>query len=140
MGSRHIFGPGLYLTEDHQVASAYVFKHQGAFYELDLTGPAGGVLDLRLDLAACRSIPRYVLQLVPPSRIPGQTLYDQLADLHGPDYDDTRYGRLNRQLLAYGIWLIAGYAGGSTAQGLMDRGVQYVLLDFDRVQHVRGPL
>lgn len=139
--SRHIFGPGLYLTPHVRVAEAYVHRHQGHLFEVAVDGPAAGVLDLQRPLRECAALPRYIFDLLPPVPTLGGTWYDVMAGLHGDDADDDRCRRLNLQLRSLGVWLIIGHAGGMADSGFMDKGPQFVLLDMNRataIQHINA--
>lgn len=138
---RNVFGPGLYLTGDPKVAQCYVFRHHGSLWRVSVSGPRTGVCNFDRPLTACDRLPDYVHRLTERDRLPGESRYDQLAQLHGPGHDDTRTRRLNDQLRRWGIWLLMGHVGATAQSGLMDRGRQFVLLDprgIERIQRVEA--
>lgn len=137
---RSMFGPGLYLTQDPHVARAYVHKHSCKLYEFTLQGPKSGVLDLDLETADSHVLPRYLPKILREPRVLGETRYDQLCETltaaagGDPSRIDHRRHQLNQNLHRLGIWLFHLDSGMS---GLLDRGVQFVLLDPKFVQSIR---
>lgn len=122
------FGPAVYLTKDPMVANCYC-REGGAIYEVNISGNTLLTIDLDKSFIdqsdeAKEAILRSLKSLNQSVDICPST---NARDFIHPD----GYSRLdiNDALFKNGIWLLYGHLSGMELSGLMDRGVQFAVID-----------
>lgn len=138
-------GPGLYCTKDPLVAGCYS-RNGGTIFEIHLRGLAGLVLDLDASLSKqapeCRQallrLPFWIGVDVHKHAATDKPLRDVLEAVNPAPLGHTQdlWVEVSREIKAAGIWMMHGHLSGMSSSGLMDRGVQYVILDKARVEKV----
>ncbi len=137
------FGPGLYMSEDQDVALTYA-RDQGALYRVCISGSVLGVIDLCLPwesqsyLALAAAIRLFMMAgLERPRNFLGDQARDSLEVCGRAVGKRAR----NQFLAKQGIWLMHGVLDVVEVSGTADRGVQYLLVDtrcVERLQIVRS--
>lgn len=127
------FGPAIYLTKDPTVANCY-YREGGSIYEVNIFGNTQFTIDLDKSFIdqsaeAKEAIIRTLKAL---------NLYvDSCPSTNARDFIHP-YGCLksdiNDVLSENGIWLLYGHLSGMEVSGLMDRGVQFAVIDESAVK------
>lgn len=124
------FGPAVYLTDDLAVAGCYT-RRSGSVYTvhlhgepdcaLDLNRPCGGQGQRLLGKVAWAC--RHVRQPFDPSIVARDIIHPPACDM----------AAVNQALKIAGVWMIFGRLDLYEVSGLMDRGIQYAVVDEDRI-------
>lgn len=122
------FGPAVYLTKDPIVADCY-HREGGAIYEVNILGDTQFTINLDesfIDQSAeaKKVIYRSLKSLNQPIDISPSTNARDFIHPYGSSISD-----INEALSQNGIWLLYGHLSGMEVSGLMDRGVQFAVID-----------
>ena len=122
------FGPAVYLTKDPMVADCY-FRDGGAIYEVKLSGNVQFTVNLDIALGGqTTETKEAIFRVLKSLDLPFDKITSKTArDLIHP------YGcnktEVNDALMLNGIWMLYGHLSGIEVSGLMDRGVQFAVID-----------
>lgn len=122
------FGPAVYLTKDPMVADCY-HREGGAIYEVNILGNTQFTIDLDKSFIdqsaeAIYAILRSLKSLNQSVDICPSTNARDFIHPYGCSKSD-----INDALSQNGIWLLYGHLSGMEVSGLMDRGVQFAVID-----------
>lgn len=130
------FGPAIYLTADILVAGCYE-RQGGRICEVEIKGPAGGVLDLDLNMSRQHVTAARVVDAMLAGLNLGRSRAINAREVI--ELADERLGKRhrNRLLASLGVWMLHGHVSAWENSGLQDRGRQYAVLDTACVLQVR---
>ena len=122
------FGPAVYLTKDPVVADCYV-RSSGVIYEVRIKGNMQFVINLDKSFRKQTTEAKEVITKTIKSL--NMSFYDVTSYsirelLHQNDCSKTE---VNNNLARFGIWLLYGRLSAMEESGLMDRGVQYAVIE-----------
>lgn len=124
---RNPFGPAIYLTKDEAVADCYS-RNSGAIYRVRINGDNDCVINLDEKVRSQPKKAIAAIQQLSKRQDKKIDILDQNArDVIHPDYE--RRAMANVFLKDQGIWMLYGHLGGMELSGLMDRGVQYAVIN-----------
>lgn len=115
------FGPAVYLTKEKIVANCYS-RSDGSIYCVSLTGNLKYTINLNKNFEDQTTEVKSILNKL----FPHVNTNDDLRELIHPFAADLK--DMNNLLKTNQIWMIYGGLG-SGASGLMDRGIQYAVLN-----------
>lgn len=123
-----IFGPGIYLTQEHEVACCY-YRPGGAIYWVEVDADPRYTINLETTMADQSDEARLRIQFLlgeAGKQMPPQTTkaWDALNSV----LDVMTLNQRNFRLGALGVWMIYGHMPASCHSGRCDNGVHYVLL------------
>ena len=127
------FGPGIYLTDDEMVAKCY--SRGGSIYIVELAGDLADTISMNQGFASQSDRAKAAI-LSTASRFgfgaPTASINARSA-IHPYGADQKA---VNLHLASRGIWMLYGELESMEKSGLMDRGVQYVVIAKGRTRVV----
>lgn len=129
------FGRAIYLTTDPIVADCYSGK-DGWIFEVAVLGDWGYTVNFDAPISEQTPKVRGILEAAPIGATRSVNGFQSCRDLLHQDYLTRE--RVNAFLRESGIWMLYGHLSGMESSGLMDRGIQYAVIDSDKVEIVRA--
>ena len=131
--SNPIFGRGIYLTQEHEVARCY-YRPGGAIYRVEVDADPRYTINLETTIADQSYEARLRIQFLlreAGKQMPPQTTkaWDALDSVR----DVMTLNQRNFRLGALGVWMIYGHMPANCHSGMCDNGVHYVLLRESKV-------
>ena len=124
---RNPFGPAVYLTKDKLVAGSYTGR-DGVIYCVKISGNSD--LTINLDEPVEKQSEKAIDAIKRLSKIhyrETNIFHQNSRDVIHPNNE--RRAMANSFLRNRGIWMIYGHLSGMELSGLMDRGVQYAVIN-----------
>lgn len=126
--SNYIFGRGVYLTQEYEVAHHY-YRPGGAIYRVEVDADPRYTINLETTISDQSYEARLRIQFLlreagkemPPQATKAWDALDSVCDVMTFDQRNYRLG-------AFGIWMIYGHMPAIHDSGPCDKGVHYVLL------------
>lgn len=122
------FGPAVYLTKDPLVADCYC-RHGGAIYEVKLSGNMQ--FTINLDKSYSEQTIEAKEAILKSLKFLSQNT-DSCHSINARDFIHP-YGcslfDVNDALVKNDIWLLYGHLSGMEISGLMDRGIQFAVMN-----------
>jgi hypothetical protein len=124
------FGPAIYLTKDKNVADCYA--QNGSIYLVKICGN----LDYSINLDA--SFSEQTVQAREAINVVKKHFYSSLRfeTIHVRKivhFDHAMRAEVNSYLKHLGVWMLYGQLDGIEQSGLMDRGIQYAVIDESKI-------